>query len=93
MLVRLENGVWEADARAELDDVGEAIDPALEEIDEDVNTIGGLSFVLAGHIPEIGERLEHPSGWTLEIMEADDRRVTRLRLHPPKPDAMGTKSD
>ncbi|OAN99622.1 magnesium/cobalt efflux protein [Sphingomonadales bacterium EhC05] len=93
MLVRLENGVWEADARAELDDVGEAIDPALEEIDEDVNTIGGLSFVLAGHIPEIGERLEHPSGWTLEIMEADDRRVTRLRLHPPKPDAMGAKSD
>lgn len=83
LLIQLEDGIWEADARAELDDVGDMIDPALEEIDEDVDTIGGLSFVLAGHIPTVGERLEHPSGWILEITEADDRRVTRLRLHPP----------
>ncbi|MEO9601001.1 hemolysin family protein [Parasphingorhabdus sp.] len=83
MLVKLDDGVWEADARAELDDVGDIVDSALEEIDEDVDTIGGLSFVLAGHIPTVGERLEHPSGWTLEITEADDRRVTKLRLHPP----------
>lgn len=83
LLVRLDDGIWEADARAELDDVGDMIDPALEEIDEDVDTIGGLSFVLAGHIPTVGERLAHPSGWILEITEADDRRVTRLRLHPP----------
>ena len=84
MLVKLEDGIWEADARAELDNVGAAIDPALEEIDEDVDTIGGLCFVLAGHIPAVGERLEHPSGWILEITEADDRRVTKLRLHPPE---------
>jgi|TARA_R110002126_G_scaffold6736_5_gene34344 CBS domain containing-hemolysin-like protein len=83
LLVQLDDGIWEADARAELDDVGDMIDRALEEIDEDVDTIGGLSFVLAGHIPTVGERLEHPSGWILEITEADDRRVTRLRLHPP----------
>ncbi|WP_417622238.1 hemolysin family protein [Parasphingorhabdus sp.] len=85
MLVKLDDGIWEADARAELDDVGDTIDPILEEIDEDVDTIGGLSFVLAGHIPTVGERLEHPSGWILEITEADDRRVTKLRLHPPGP--------
>ena len=84
MLVKLDDGIWEADARAELDNVGVAIDPALEEIDEDVDTIGGLCFVLAGHIPAVGERLEHPSGWILEITEADDRRVTKLRLHPPE---------
>ena len=83
LLVQLDDGIWEADARAELDDVGETIDPALEEIEEDVDTIGGLCFVLAGHIPTVGERLKHPSGWILEITEADDRRVTRLRLHPP----------
>ena len=83
LLVKLDDGIWEADARAELDDVGETIDPALEEIEEDVDTIGGLCFVLAGHIPTVGERLKHPSGWILEITEADDRRVTRLRLHPP----------
>tara|TARA_R110000851_G_scaffold75260_15_gene165993 strand:+ start:7550 stop:8485 length:936 start_codon:yes stop_codon:yes gene_type:complete len=84
LLVQLDDGIWEADARAELDDVGDMIDRALEEIDEDVDTIGGLSFVLAGHIPTVGERLEHPSGWILEITEADDRRVTKLRLHPPE---------
>ena len=86
LLVQLDDGIWEADARAELDDVGDMIDRALEEIDEDVDTIGGLSFVLAGHIPTVGERLEHPSGWILEITEADDRSVTRLRLNPPAQD-------
>ncbi|WP_109357734.1 hemolysin family protein [Sphingorhabdus sp. EL138] len=87
MLKSLDNGIWEADARAELDDIGEEIDPALAEIDEDVDTIGGLSFVLAGHIPKTGEMLQHPSGWQLEILDADDRRVTKLRLLPPGPDA------
>ncbi len=85
MMIPLDNGSWEVDARAELDDVGKDIDPLLEEIDEDVDTIGGLSFVLAGHIPTVGEKLDHPSGWVLEILEADDRRVTKLRLLPPQP--------
>lgn len=78
-----ENGCWEADARAELDDVGEAIDPRLTEVEEDVDTLGGLAAVLAGHVPEVGEILVHPSGWRLEVTEADERRVHRLRLHPP----------
>ena len=92
LLVQLQNGVWEADARAELEDVGSKISEELAEIDEDVDTIGGLSFVLAGHIPEVGEKLDHASGWTLEIMEADDRSVTKLRLHPPttKPSDSGS---
>ena len=78
-----ENGCWEADARAELDDVGEAIDPRLVEVEEDVDTLGGLAAVLAGHVPEVGEILLHPSGWRIEVTEADERRVHRLRLHPP----------
>ncbi len=78
-----EGGCWEADARAELDDVGEAIDPRLAEIEEDVDTLGGLAAVLAGHVPEVGEILVHPSGWRIEVIEADERRVHRLRLHPP----------
>lgn len=83
MITLIETGVWELDARAELEDIGKEIDPALEEIEEDVDTIGGLSFVLAGHIPTMGELLEHPSGWKLKILEADDRRVTRIRLEAP----------
>lgn len=78
-----ESGCWDADARAELDDIGEAIDPRLGEIDEDVDTLGGLAAVLAGHVPEVGEILHHPSGWRIEVTEADEKRVHRLRLHPP----------
>jgi len=83
LFTRGADGCWDADARAELDDIGEAIDPRLAEIDEDVDTLGGLAAVLAGHVPEVGEILLHPSGWRIEVMEADERRVHRLRLHPP----------
>ena len=82
LIVAGENGCWDADARAELDDVGEAIDPRLADVDEDVDTLGGLAAVLAGHVPEVGEILVHPSGWRIEVTEADERRVHRLRLHP-----------
>ncbi|MET0371264.1 MAG: hemolysin family protein [Sphingobium sp.] len=84
ILVPLDGGMWEADARAELDDVAEVIDERLGEVEEDVDTLGGLAFVLAGRVPEPGEFILHePSGWTLEIIGSDGRRVTRLRLHPP----------
>jgi len=83
MLIPLDGGGWEADGRAELEDVGETVDPRLAEVEEDVDTLGGLAFVLAGHVPEPGECLPHDSGWTLEIVEADARKVTKLRLHPP----------
>jgi CBS domain containing-hemolysin-like protein len=86
ILVPLEGGMWEADARAELEDVAEEIDERLAEVEEDVDTLGGLAFVLAGRVPEPGEIVEHPqSGWKLEILASDGRRVTRLRLHPPEP--------
>lgn len=79
------DGSWDADARAELDDVAERIDPKLAEVDEDVDTLGGLAFVLAGHVPQPGETVKHPSGWRIEIIEGDPRRATRLKLHPPAP--------
>jgi CBS domain containing-hemolysin-like protein len=84
VLVQLDGGAWDADARAELEDVAEAVDPRLAEVEEDVDTLGGLAFVLAGHVPQSGEVLEHPSGWRLEVTGSDPRRVTRLRLHPPE---------
>ncbi len=85
-LVPLEDGLWEADARAELEDVAAEIDERLGHVAEDVDTLGGLAFVLAGRVPEPGELLEHPaSGWKLEIIASDGRRVSRLRLHPPVP--------
>lgn len=87
-LIPCEDGIWEADARAELDDVAKDIDPAFGKVEEDVDTLGGLAFVIAGHVPEAGEVLIHEeSGWRLEILEGDIRRVTRLRLHPPVKEA------
>jgi CBS domain containing-hemolysin-like protein len=83
LLVPLGDGSWEADARAELDDVGERIDPRLAEVEEDVDTIGGLAFLLAGQIPPIGAVLVHDSGWKLEVTAGNERHVTRLRLVPP----------
>lgn len=88
LLTLLDNGIWDADARAELEDVAEAIDARLGAVEEDVETLGGLAFVLAGRIPRPGEILEHPSGWKLEVTEGDTRRVTRLRLHAPEESAI-----
>jgi CBS domain containing-hemolysin-like protein len=85
LLTQTEDGSWDADARAELDDVAETVDARLGAVEEDVDTLGGLAFVLAGRVPEAGETLDHPSGWRLEVVDADTRRVRRLRLHPPQP--------
>ena len=88
MLVALEDGIWEADARCELEEVAETIDARLGIVEEDVDTLGGLALVLAGHVPQQGEIVEHPSGWRLEVTEGDARRVSRLRLHAPPETAM-----
>jgi magnesium and cobalt transporter len=82
MLISLEGGMWDADARAELEDVAQLIDPRLAEVDGDVDTLGGLAFVLAGHVPQVGEIVEHESGWRIEVTEGYPRRAVRLRLHP-----------
>jgi CBS domain containing-hemolysin-like protein len=87
LLIPLEGGLWEADARAELDDVADAIDRRLAEVEEDVDTIGGLAFLLAEAVPPVGAILDHPSGWRLEVIAGNEKHVTRLRLHPPTPQA------
>ena len=84
LLVRLSALVWDADARAELDDVAAEIDPRLAEVEEDMDTSGGLAVVLAGQVPPVGSILDHPSGWRLEVTAGDERRVDRLRLHAPR---------
>jgi CBS domain containing-hemolysin-like protein len=87
MFAQLSPVIWEADARAELDDLAEAIDAKLSEVEEDVDTLGGLAFVIAGQVPDVGQMLTHEaSGWKLEILEADEKRVTRIRLFAPSPD-------
>ncbi|GGB96044.1 hemolysin C [Novosphingobium endophyticum] len=84
LLIPLEDGMWEADARVELEEVAERIDSRLAEVEEAVDTLGGLAFVLAEQVPQVGTILEHDSGWRIEIIEGNERHVTRLRLHPPR---------
>ena len=83
MLTLLEDGIWEADARIELEELAESVDARLSSADDEVDTLGGLIFLLAGRIPVKGESVAHPSGWRLEAVDSDPRRIIRVRLHAP----------
>ena len=53
-----------------------------EDLDDDeIDTLGGLVFVLVGRVPARGEMIRHPSGADFEIVDADARRIKRLRVH------------
>ena len=82
-LVMLDDGLWEADARIELDELAQAVDMKLVSKEDEVDTLGGLVFLLAGRIPAKGDCVVHPSGWRLEAVDADPRRILRVRLHAP----------
>jgi len=84
MLTMLDDGLWEADARVELEELAQAVDPRLSSDEDEVDTLGGLVFLLAGHIPAKGECVNHPSGWKLEAVDSDPRRIIRVRLHAPE---------
>ena len=86
MLTMLDDGVWEADARIELEELAKAVDPRLTWEEDEVDTLGGLMFLLAGHIVPPGESVCHPSGWRLESIAADSKRIKRARLHAPDAD-------
>jgi CBS domain containing-hemolysin-like protein len=87
-----------AEARAPIEELEKQLGFALvsEEDREDIDTLGGLVFSIAGRIPARGERVRHPSGVEFEVLEADKRRVKKLRIHlPPTSNAAkpeGTKS-
>jgi CBS domain containing-hemolysin-like protein len=85
MLTLLDEGLWEADARVEIEELAKVVDPRLATDDDEVDTLGGLVFLLAGHIPAKGESVLHPSGWRLEATDSDPRRIVRVRLHAPEP--------
>jgi CBS domain containing-hemolysin-like protein len=84
MLTLLEDGLWEADARVELDELAATVDRRFSTDDDEVDTLGGLVFLLAGHIPAKGECVTHSSGWRLEAVDSDPRRIIRVRLHAPE---------
>ena len=77
-----EDGSWLVQARADIREFEAASGLTLlaEDWDEDVDTVGGLVFMLTNRVPTRGEVIVHPNGHELEIVDADARRVKRVRV-------------
>jgi len=77
-------GAFEAEARAPLEALEARIGLELSppDAEEDIDTIGGLVVALAGRVPQRGEVIVHPKGYEFEVVDADPRRIRRLRIRP-----------
>jgi CBS domain containing-hemolysin-like protein len=88
-LIERADGTAIADARTRIEEfearAGMKLMPPGEE--EEAETLGGLVFTLAGRVPQRGEVIQHPAGLSFEVLDADPRRVKRLRVRglPPFP--------
>ena len=93
-LRKLDDGAFEADARLDLEDFKEksGIDLAPADSNEEIDTLGGLVVSLIGRVPERGEIIPHPSGYEFEILEADPRRLKRLRVRRRNGAAAGAEA-
>ena len=85
--IQEEPGCYLAKAKTSLDEfeveIGMDLKADAEIDDEDVDTLGGLVFKLLGHVPVRGEMVTHPKGPEFEVIEADPRRIKRLRVRVP----------
>jgi CBS domain containing-hemolysin-like protein len=93
VMVEGPDGSVDASARTTISDFEERVGPLLtdSEREEDIDTIGGLVFALAGRVPSRGEVITHSSGAEFEVLEADPRRVRKLRIRnlPAAPASAG----
>jgi hemolysin (HlyC) family protein len=78
---RLADGSLDADARVPVEALEEHVGAMLSEDERDeIDTLGGLVVSLAGRVPIRGELIRHPSGLEFEVLEADPRRIRRVRV-------------
>jgi len=82
LLVPLPQGGFDADARLDIEEFEKAvgIDLVPDEREEDLDTLGGLVVSLVGRVPQRGEIITHPGGLEFEVLDADPRRLKRLRV-------------
>jgi CBS domain containing-hemolysin-like protein len=79
------DGTLLADARATVEEMEELAGPFLtDEEREEIDTLGGLVFSLAGRVATRGEVIRHPSGIEFEVVDADPRRLRRLKVRVPQ---------
>lgn len=64
-----------------------------DEDETDVDTIGGLVFSILGRVPARGELIHHASGVEFEVLDADPRRVKKVKIHLPRPQAVRPQAD
>jgi magnesium and cobalt transporter len=85
MLTEREDGGFDLNARLPVEEFEATFGPILteEERDADLDTVGGLVFTLAGRVPTKGEIVMHPSGIEFLVLDADARRLRRLRARRP----------
>lgn len=76
-------GVYICQSRAPLEEFEKVlgVDLASDTDDEEIDTLGGLVFMMTGRVPVRGEVISHPSGYDFEVLEADPRRIKRLRVY------------
>ena len=81
-------GCYLAQARTPLEEFEAEIGRRLvdEDEEEEIDTLGGLVFLLSGHVPARGEVVVHPDGPEFEVVDADPRRIKRLRVRLPESD-------
>lgn len=84
-IVERPDGMIEMDARTTIEAFEKKMGPILteEERAADIDTVGGLVFTLAGRVPARGELISHGSGVEFRVLEADTRRIRRLRVRRP----------
>ncbi|MFM2147871.1 MAG: hypothetical protein RLZZ187_177 [Pseudomonadota bacterium] len=87
-IVERPDGMIEMDARTTVEAFEQKMGPILteEERAADIDTVGGLVFTLAGRVPARGELISHGSGVEFRVLEADTRRIRRLRVRRPGAD-------
>jgi magnesium and cobalt transporter len=83
--LRRDGACFVVDARLALEDfkTETGFDLSTKDTDEDVDSLGGLVTSLLGRLPQRGEIVAHPAGFEFEVLDADPRRVRRLRICPP----------
>ncbi len=86
LVVRRGKSTWEVNGLAPIEDVARdtKLPIIVEDFEDEVDTFSGLISAIAGRVPQAGETIEHPRGPTIEILEADPRRVIRAKLRGPK---------
>jgi len=86
VLEKRPDGSWDAGARTPLEDLEATFKIALfsDEEHDEIDTLGGLVFSIAGRVPSRGELLTHESGVEFEVLDVDPRRIKRLRVRAPQ---------